>query len=304
MYVYFIFIPSFLHSFQAQSPNFHNTTTQHTPMDSTYECSQSVRSCVINPVLLALDAATTTTISTGIPMARPLTSSASPALMTNVAATELPAPAPAPVLLMALALALAPAPLSASAPAQAQLTALAPAQLPAPAPAVLNPFDPRFIIPNDPLYLASPQTHAQQNPNIAVQVQCQWEKLSDASKAVAAITSSLNKAKALHLNTDITKFLKVQEEKISAIALDHGQKPSDITKIVNSTTNYFPKCSASIGNALVHKKGLELNESMYLICGTVKLSHTETLLQIRGLAKNSLFFRFRKLLQRTLLIRL
>ena len=92
-----------------------------------------------------------------------------------------------------------------------------------------------------------------------------WVKLSDASKASVALTAALNKSKAICLNDDITKLLAIQADQIKAIALDHGHKPSDISKIVYSTTNYFPGHSASIGNALVHKKGLEINKGIYWI---------------------------------------
>ena len=106
-----------------------------------------------------------------------------------------------------------------------------------------------------------------------------WVKLSDASKESAALTAALNKSKVIHLNVDITMLLTIQADQIKAIALDHGHKPSDIMKIVNSTTNYFSECSASIGNALVHKKGLELNKGIYLIPGVVAVHilkyHTE-----------------------------
>ena len=128
----------------------------------------------------------------------------------------------------------------------------------------------------DPLYLAAPQTHAQRNPKQAVQVQRQRTKLSDASKAAAALTAALNKAKAEHLQTDITKFLAAQDNQIKVIALDHGRKPSDIAKIVNNSVNYCAKCLPSIGNALVHKKGLELNGGIYVVLNVLICLNTDS----------------------------
>lgn len=110
--------------------------------------------------------------------------------------------------------------------AAAQFPVLAPA--PNALSTVLNPFDPHYIIQNgskDALYLAAPQTHAQCNQNMAVQAQCQQAKLSDASKGAASLTNALNKAKAVHLNADITSGLQHRMNKSKPLHWTMAKSP-------------------------------------------------------------------------------
>ena len=230
----------------------------------THELAQPVVTCVIDPYLLALG---TPTNSARIPDAGPTSA--------LIAATVTYVPKMPPALITTVDAATAfTSILDASPPLVPNpVTSLAAAQTHTltvdPPPEGLNPFDLHCVLQNsnkDPLYLTAPQTHAQHHPDIGLQSQRQHAKLSDASKAVASLTAALNKTKAAHLNADIEKLLVAQEEQIKAIALDHGHKPGEITKIVYGTTNYSTEHSASIGNALVHQKGLELNKGNYLSC--------------------------------------
>ena len=61
--------------------------------------------------------------------------------------------------------------------------------------AILNPFNPRYPLPNgerDPLYLVPPQTWSQLNPTLGIQKQCPRAKLTNAAKATKKITTEHN----------------------------------------------------------------------------------------------------------------
>ena len=144
----------------------------------------------------------------------------------------------------------------------------------APAPAVpascvtvpssmLQPFDPHQPLANserDPLYLDAPQTWAQRNPTLAVQKKRPRAKATDAAKATKKIAAAHNKANAALLSADIENQLALQKAQIEKIAKDHNRKVPDIEKLINHHTNYRQTRAPSLSNALIHKKGLEMNE--------------------------------------------
>lgn len=253
------------------------------PMESAltlnHELTQPAEPCVIDPALLALGTPTSITNSTEIQTTSPLTpvlitatsaSKTTPALTATVDTATAFAPTLGPLVPTPVAASTLDAPLVTTPVAGVNsATAVTPAATAQPhnsPPAALNPFDPRCVIKpgdKDPLYLAAPQTHAQRNPDMVIQDQRQRAKVSTASRAAAAIQATLNKAKAARLYADVAKIISEQEEKIKAVALDHSRKPCDIAKMVNSSANYVSERSAFLGNALVHKKGLELNAGTF-----------------------------------------
>jgi len=130
---------------------------------------------------------------------------------------------------------------------------------------ILNPFDlrqPLLDSQRDPLYLAAPQTWAQLNPSLGVQKQRMRAKPTDAAKATRKITTARNKANAELLTADIEKQIQLQQTQIQQIADDHGRKFADIEKLINHRTNYRQSCGPSLSNALIHKKGVEMNEGI------------------------------------------
>jgi hypothetical protein len=67
------------------------------------------------------------------------------------------------------------------------------------------------------------------------------------------------------LSTDIKKLIELQQEQIEKIAWDHSHKLEDIKKLVNNETNYRSSQGPSLANALIHKKGIEMNEGIVII---------------------------------------
>ncbi len=62
------------------------------------------------------------------------------------------------------------------------------------------------------------------------------------------------------LQDDYTNFLEKQGDKYNEIAKIHGKKPEYIRRVLTSASQVKPTRKPSLYNALVHSKGLELNE--------------------------------------------
>jgi hypothetical protein len=143
-------------------------------------------------------------------------------------------------------------------------TSVSSARIAAPSP-ILNPSDPHQPLTNiqwDPLYLNAPQTWAQHNPNLGVQKERPRAKATDAAKATKKISASRNKVNAALLSADVEKQMVLQCTQIDKIAQGHNQKVPKIEKLINHHTNYQHTWGPSLSNALIHKKGLEMNQGM------------------------------------------
>jgi hypothetical protein len=130
---------------------------------------------------------------------------------------------------------------------------------------ILNPFDPRVTLTDsqrDPLYLVPPQTWAQLNPSLGVQAQRPRAKATVAAKATRKINAELNKANAARLSADLEKLAVLQRTQIEKIAQDHNRKAPEIKKLITHQTHYRQSRAPSLSNALIHKKGVEMNEGM------------------------------------------
>ena len=136
--------------------------------------------------------------------------------------------------------------------------------------AILHPFDPQHPLPDDhhdPLYLVAPQTWAQRNPNSGVQKSRARATLTHAAKASRKVAAARNKANAALLSADVTKQVDLQNAQIEKIAADHNRKACDIEKLINHQMNYRQTRGPSLSNALIHKKGVEMNDGMaYRLC--------------------------------------
>jgi hypothetical protein len=131
--------------------------------------------------------------------------------------------------------------------------------------AILNPFDPRVPLTDsqqDPLYLVPPQTWAQLNPSLGVQAQRPRAKATVAAKVTRKINAELNKANAARLSTDLEKLAALQRTQVEKIAQDHNRKAPEIEKLITHQTHYRQSRAPSLSNALIHKKGVEMNEGM------------------------------------------
>jgi hypothetical protein len=91
--------------------------------------------------------------------------------------------------------------------------------------AILNPFNPHNPLPNnqcDQLYLVTPQTWAQLNPNKNTQKEHHRAKLMDAAKATKKISVERNRAAAALLSADIDKLVEIQRTEIEKITKSHN----------------------------------------------------------------------------------
>ena len=144
------------------------------------------------------------------------------------------------------------------------VTTISSTRIAAPGP-ILNPFDPYQPLTNiqwDPLYLNAPQTWAQRNPNLGVQKERPRVKATDAAKATKKISAVWNKVNTALLSADMEKQMVLQHTQIDKIAQDHNRKVPKIDKLINHHTNYQHTQGPSLSNALIHKKGLEMNQGM------------------------------------------
>ena len=95
---------------------------------------------------------------------------------------------------------------------------------------------------------------------VASQVWSQ-ETLTNAQKITTDAKHKLNKENASALQLDIVQFSNLWAAKITQIAKKFNKMESHIKQLLTSETHYHNTCAPSLQNALVHAKGVEMNES-------------------------------------------
>jgi hypothetical protein len=85
-------------------------------------------------------------------------------------------------------------------------------------------------------------------------------KLTDAQKITAEAKNLLNKENAAALQLEINQVFDVRNTEISRIAKKYNKTEVYIKQILANGTNYHGSRAPSLRNALVHAKGIEMNE--------------------------------------------
>jgi hypothetical protein len=85
-------------------------------------------------------------------------------------------------------------------------------------------------------------------------------KITDAQKITAEAKRQLNGENAAALHHEIEEVMGVRDVEVSRIAKKYNKKEVYIKHILNNETNYHGTRAPSLRNALVHAKGLEINE--------------------------------------------
>ena len=85
-------------------------------------------------------------------------------------------------------------------------------------------------------------------------------KISDAQKITAEAKRLLNGENAAALQLEIDQVVGVRDTEISRIGKKYNKTEKYIKHILTNETNYNGTRAPSLRNALVHAKGIEMNE--------------------------------------------
>jgi hypothetical protein len=85
-------------------------------------------------------------------------------------------------------------------------------------------------------------------------------KLSDAQKVSAASKREINKENASALKVEIDAFFDHRDTEISRLAKKFNKSEVKIKQLLSNETNYQKTRAPTLRNALVHAKGIEMNE--------------------------------------------
>lgn len=85
-------------------------------------------------------------------------------------------------------------------------------------------------------------------------------KITDAQKITAEAKRQLNKENGAALQLEIDQVLDVRNTEISRIAKKYNKTDIYIRQILAKETNFRGTRAPSLRNALVHAKGIEMNE--------------------------------------------
>jgi hypothetical protein len=85
-------------------------------------------------------------------------------------------------------------------------------------------------------------------------------KITDAQKITADARRQLNKENAAALQLEIDHIFDIRNTEISRIAKKYNKTDAYIKQILANETTYHGTRAPSLRNALVHAKGLEMNE--------------------------------------------
>lgn len=119
-------------------------------------------------------------------------------------------------------------------------------------------------------------TWASRNPQKPVQASRHRPSTSksDAARLAAAERSKTQRIKKTAIHDAIHAIIQTRDEAIAALAEKHSVTVKSIAAKVNSQTSYVKSRKVNIFNALVSKRGKELNAGMFLPCKAA--SHADT----------------------------
>ena len=103
---------------------------------------------------------------------------------------------------------------------------------------------------------------ATRNPTRDVLPKCTrvQSKHSHAEITTANARHNLNKANAVSLQCEIEEFFKLHDGEISRLAKTYHKSEANIKMLLTSGSKYQNRHAPSLRNALVHAKGLRMNE--------------------------------------------
>lgn len=146
---------------------------------------------------------------------------------------------------------------------QAAQGPISPELQPATTSAPAQPSDPRYNPPaSEPIVFNSGSAHtwSGRNPQKDLQPLRLRAKATEASRATKRISAAANKTAKTALARAILELVALRQSQLVALANTHNVTVTHIEKLVGSSTHYKHTRAPSIRNALVHKKGVELNE--------------------------------------------
>jgi hypothetical protein len=85
-------------------------------------------------------------------------------------------------------------------------------------------------------------------------------KITNAQKITAEAKRLLNKENAAALQLEVDQVFDTRNAEISRIAKEFNKTDSYVKQILAHETNYRGTRAPSLRNALVHAKGIEMNE--------------------------------------------
>jgi hypothetical protein len=85
-------------------------------------------------------------------------------------------------------------------------------------------------------------------------------KISDAQKISTDAKRLLNGENAAALKLEIDQLIDDRNKEVSRIATKYNKTDSYVKHILTNGTNYHGTRAPSLRNALVHAKGIEMNE--------------------------------------------
>ena len=121
-------------------------------------------------------------------------------------------------------------------------------------------------LPNDPSQADGNISLASHNPtkDIIPSHICLCKKLIDAEKISANTKHELNKENANALKVEVDMFLDHCNTEISQLAKKYNKSEANIKLLLSNESKYQNMRALLLQNALVHAKGLEVNDGMYI----------------------------------------
>jgi hypothetical protein len=106
------------------------------------------------------------------------------------------------------------------------------------------------------------QTFASHNPTQEVNTTHPRHrpKLTDGQKVSADAKREINKKNASALELEIDAFLESRSIEIAQLSKKFNKSEAKIKQLINNETSYHNMRAPSLCNALVHAKGVEMNE--------------------------------------------
>jgi hypothetical protein len=120
-------------------------------------------------------------------------------------------------------------------------------------------------LPEDPIQIDSSLTFASRNPTkdvIPSRVR-PYKKLTDAQKISANTKRELNKENSEALKAEVDVFFNHRDTETSRLAKKYNKSEVNIKLLLTNESKYQKTRAPSLRNALVHAKGLEVNEGTH-----------------------------------------
>jgi hypothetical protein len=86
------------------------------------------------------------------------------------------------------------------------------------------------------------------------------QKLTDAEKISAHARHELNKENATALKNEIVTFFGVRDAELTRLAKKYNKTEAHMKQLLSNESTYQNMRAPSLQNALVHAKGLEVNQ--------------------------------------------